>query len=154
MRTGARDELPAGLDRLRRRFERWRRTRIGRPPTPDHLWESAVKAAGTYGLHRTAKALRVNYYALKKRVALAGGDGNRVGGPQKSPRNACGRHIVSAGEEAVATFLELTPPASGKSCECIVELENPEGAKMRVHLKGAGIPDLVALSHSFWRMGA
>jgi hypothetical protein len=117
------------------------------------LWGSAVKAAGTYGLHRTAKALRLDYYALKKRVALAGSGADLPVEAKRARRNASGRHVVSADGQAVATFLELAPPASGKVCECILELENSEGAKMRIHLKGVGVPDLAALSRSFWRMG-
>jgi len=61
-------DLPARLEGLRRRFERWRQTRKVRSRIPEPLWASAVKVAGTYGIHRTAKALRVDYYALKKPV--------------------------------------------------------------------------------------
>jgi hypothetical protein len=31
-----------------------------------------------------------------------------------------------------------------------LELENVGGAKMRVHVKGIAVPDLVALSQTFW----
>ena len=31
-----------------------------------------------------------------------------------------------------------------------VELEDAAGAKMRVHLQGVAMPDLAALSRSFW----
>ncbi len=65
-------DLPARLEGVRRRFERWRRTRKVRSRIPEPLWASAVKMAGTYGIHRTAKALRLNYYALKKRVTEEG----------------------------------------------------------------------------------
>jgi len=68
MNTKGTRDLPARLEGLRRRFERWRQTRKVRSRIPEPLWASAVKVAGTYGIHRTAKALRVDYYALKKRV--------------------------------------------------------------------------------------
>jgi hypothetical protein len=48
----------------------------------------------------------------------------------------------------MAPFLELVPPLSAS--ECLLELENAAGAKMRVHLKGVASPDLAALSRSFW----
>ena len=64
-RTG---DLPARLEGVRQRFERWRRTREVGSRIPEALWAAAVKLAGVYGIHRTAKTLRVNYYALKKRV--------------------------------------------------------------------------------------
>jgi hypothetical protein len=34
--------------------------------------------------------------------------------------------------------------------ECILELEDVEGAKMRLHFKGIEAPDLAALSRSLW----
>jgi hypothetical protein len=122
-------EVPARLEGLRRRFEHWRRTRKGRSRIPETLWAAAVKAAGKYGLHPTARALRLDYYALKKRLEASG-------------------RLSDGG--AVATFVELAPPASGGAHECILELEDPGGAKMRVHLKGVEAPDLAALSRSFW----
>ena len=137
MSTKRAHDLPAGLVSLRERFEQWRRTRKIRSRTPEPLWDSAVKAAGAYGLHRTAKALRVNYYALKKRV-----EGHVAVG------------VAAATEDDATTFLELAATASSittDSCECTLELENAAGARMRVHLHGVATPDLVALSRSFYQ---
>ena len=135
MSTKRTRELPARLERLRRRFEGWRRTRKVRSRIPESLWALAVKLAGRYGIHRTAKALRVDYYSLKKRVE---------GAPAATASN------VRAGA-AGATFLELPPPAWAGSGECTLELEDSGGAKLRVHLKGFEAPDLAALSRSFWQ---
>ena len=135
MRSATTTALPASLEALRRRFERWRRTRTARSRIPDALWTSAVQAAGRYGLHRTTQALRLDYYALKKRVEDAASD-------RESDR------------EAAATFLELPVPVSNGAAECIVELEDPSGAKMRLHLKGGAVPDVTALARSFWGVGA
>jgi hypothetical protein len=44
-------DLPARLEKLRQRFERWRGTHKPRSRIPDGLWASAVKMAGTFGLH-------------------------------------------------------------------------------------------------------
>jgi hypothetical protein len=132
--------LPARLAGLRQRFEDWRRTHQARSRIPASLWGSAVKMAGVYGLHRTAKSLRLDYYALKKRVE------------HETPVNDSRATIPAAGpkREVVTPFLELVPPLSAGVGECIVELENAAGAKMRVHLKGMASPDLAALSQSFW----
>ena len=34
--------------------------------------------------------------------------------------------------------------------ECVVELEDAAGSRMRVHVKGHNLPDVLALSRSFW----
>ena len=153
MRTGSRGEIPAGLETLRRRFDRWRRTRKRGSPTPDRLWRPAVQAAGVYGLNRTATALRVNYYALKKQVERAATEGDLPAEAGAASRDTPDGLVVSGDGRATATFLELAPPASRNAGECILELENPGGAKMRIHLKGVGVPDLAALSRDFWGVG-
>ena len=149
MRTRNIRDLAARLEGLRRRFDRWRRTRKGRSRIPEALWTAAVKAAGQYGLCRTARTLRLDYYALKKRVEAAGCPSD----PQPTHRRA-GRLGPAEGQavagQALAGFVELAPAAPAGWPECILELEAPGGAKMRVHLKGGQVPDMTALSRSFW----
>jgi hypothetical protein len=144
MDTKRRRDLPARLEGLRRRFEEWRRTRKVRARIPDPLWAAAVKLAGRCGIHRTAKALRVDYYALKKRVeqkaAVAGTEHQAAATASNVPTRAAG-----------AAFLELPAAAWAGGGECTLELEDAGGAKLRVHLKGFEAPDLAALSRSFWQ---
>ncbi len=126
-------ELPGRLEGVRRRIEQWRQTRKVRSPIPDSLWAAAVRMVNAYGMNRTARALRLNYYGLKKRVE----------------RQA----VAAAGAsetKGTARFVELAPFSSVGGCECLLELENVSGAKMRVQLKGIAVPDLAALSQTFW----
>jgi hypothetical protein len=98
------------IDHLRKRFELWRQAH--KPPTriPGRLWDSAVHVAAQCGLHRTARTLHLDYYALKKRL-----DGGKVTrGPSPS-------------------FIELRPPTCDSISECLIELEHRSGAKMRIH---------------------
>lgn len=137
-------DVSARLDGVRRRFERWRGAHRSRSRIPKSLWAAAVKMAERHGIHRTARTLRINYYALKKRVEEV-----------SAARSSASQKGVAA------TFLELGPPADHGfatfsprcptgPCECTLELEERGGAKMRVHLKGIEAPDLAALSRSFW----
>ena len=135
MSTKRRHDLPARLEGVRQRFEDWRRTRKVRSRIPEPLWASAVKLATRYGIHRTAKVLRVDYYVLKKRV-----EGTPAATASKARAGTAG-----------ATFLELPAAPWVGSGECTLELEDAGGAKLRVHLKGFQTPDLVALSRSFWQ---
>ena len=68
MDTREKPGLPARLEALLRRFEGWRGIRKPCSRIPDPLWAAAVKLVGKYGLCRTARTLRVDYYSLKKRV--------------------------------------------------------------------------------------
>jgi hypothetical protein len=133
MSTSRRRGIPTPLENVRRRFERWRRTRTVRARIPEPLWAAAVKMAGQYGVHQTAKALRIDYYGLKKRAQAEGVTSTRV----------------PAGGEGTA-FVEFPGSLAAPVGECLVELEDVGGAKMRVQLRGVAPPDLVALSRSFW----
>jgi len=174
MNASKKCDLPAGLEGVQRRFERWRRTRRGHARIPDALWAAAVKAAGVHGLHRTVRALRLDYYSLKERVEQQAGTpralaASAAGGP--ATRGAVGRRRPSARKrpgrrradtaQSLPAFLELAPPAvhgfataPAGPCQCTVEWEDAAGAKMRVELKGTAMPDLAALSRSFWNPGS
>jgi hypothetical protein len=123
--------LTEELERARRRFERWREARTGRSRIPEALWAIAVGLAREHGLNQTAGALRLNYYGLKKRVDSGAGEA-RV-------------------QEAGTSFIELVAarPTIG-ICECVLELENGRGAKMRIQLKGGDAPELARLASVFW----
>jgi hypothetical protein len=127
-------DISAPLENARRRFERWRQTRPAKSRIPETLWDAAARMAERYGLARTASVLRLDYYRLKKRL-----DQKTVHGSETLPA------------AAKATFMELPAPVRGATAECVVELEDGGGAKMRIHLKGAEAPDLAALSRSFFR---
>ena len=127
--------LPPQIESVRQRLERWRRNRKQRSPIPEELWASAAELARRFGLAKIARALRLDYYSLKERIEAAG---DRPGGCQVNVRPA---------------FVELVPQPTTAVSECTVELENPSGARMRIHLRGTALPDLTDLSDSFWRIG-
>jgi hypothetical protein len=127
MRARKRSELPASLSRLEQRFSSWRSTRASGERIPERLWKSAVKSAAAHGLNRTARVLNLDYYSLKKRVEDAS----------------------SRGESS--TFVELTPSSLPMVSECVIELEDAAGSRMRVQVKGLNLPDVLTLSRDFWK---
>ena len=114
---------------VHRRLENWRRMRSQRCPVPEALWRAAAEVAEEIGVSRTARILRLDYYTLKRRL-----EGSRQ---------------MGAAPEA-AQFVEVMGPTVHGWAECRLELEHPGGARMRMELKGSALPDLVALSRSFW----
>jgi len=144
-------DVPVQLKRICRRLEHWRRTRRGRMRIPEALWGLTVEAAGTYGLNRTARALGLDYYSLKKRVEAAGCVADRQVTRRGSKVPAAATFVELA---PLAGVTEAAPPTFGGLPECLLEFENAGGAKLRMHLKGVAVPDLVALSRSFWSADA
>jgi hypothetical protein len=145
MRTEAAREVPVALKRIRQRLEHWRRTRRGRDRIPEGLWGLAVQAVGTYGLNKTARALGLDYYSLKKRVAAAGGSARRG-----RPKASRGAQFV----ELASGIAEWVPARSSGVPECLLEFERAGGAKLRVQLRSLTVADVVALGRSFWSADA
>src|ERR1035438_1028093 len=64
-------EIPVGMRRVCRRFERWRKGHKARVPIPEGLW--AAEAAREHGVFRKAKALHLEYGKLKRMVEAGPG---------------------------------------------------------------------------------
>jgi hypothetical protein len=119
--------LPEDLRRARSQFLAWRKQRPPGCRIPEPLWQLAVRLVRTYGLSRTATALRLDYYSLKKQVAAA----------------------ANQPESNRPAFVELPAPlVVGKQAR--FELDNGTGATLRVHLLGYDAVDLEALTRRFW----
>ncbi len=122
------------MERVRQRFEEWRRTRTpGRSPIPASLWGAAIALARQHGVYATSRLLRLDYAALKRRVSTAG---DRTRRPTASH----------------PTLIELMP-APGPGSPCLIEIESPCGGRMRVQVPQVTVPDLVALTCGVWSRG-
>jgi hypothetical protein len=126
------------LSQLKRRFEQWRAGRKVGQRIPSDLWASAVAAALEHGAYRVSAELHLDYVVLKRRAALAQPAGRRAAASELAPRFV----------ELFATAGPATPATSRP--ECLVELDNARGAKMRVQLSGSGLAGLSALCSAFW----
>jgi hypothetical protein len=129
MTTKTQPEIPTGMQRIYRRFERWRSSHQGRLPIPAAWRASAADVAREHGVFRTAKILHLEYGKLK-RMAESAAPVRRAAVPP-------------------AGFLELVAPQAVGVTECLIELEGPRG-KMRIQWKGATAPDIAGLSQASW----
>lgn len=126
--------FPSPLESVQHQFETWREhKKAAREPIPEHLWEAASKLHEEYPISRISKALRVNHADLK----------NRIYGKSKPRRK----------NQPSSQFIELKCLSSFSSAECIVEMEDAFGSKMRMHFKGKADLDLLELSKVFWTKG-
>lgn len=126
-------EIAADLLRAARRFAAWRQGRTIGARIPQPLWNSAVALAGRHGLSRTATALGLDYYALKKRVEA------------QAP-------LLKRDPVRQPVFVELPASPLAPSGECLIECTHVNGASLRIRLAGHEAPDLGALARSFWNI--
>ena len=68
MKTAKVVAISGPLEQVHQRLERWRKTRKRCSSIPDGLWAAAVELARQYGVNKTARALGLDYYSLKRRL--------------------------------------------------------------------------------------
>ena len=119
------------LSEVKEQFKIWRRTRKSPRPIPEQLWQAAVSLTAKHSISQISKELVLDYTALKNRV------------PIKKKNRATKKSSPGFFE------LNLEPPVAVS--ECIVEMQDILGAKMRMHLRGKSDFDLLELAKAFWR---
>jgi hypothetical protein len=124
-----RAKLPEATVQLQQQLEQWRATQRVGARLPESFWQSAAELARQHGLNPTARALRLDYTALKRRVS---GSFSRSRKP------------------AQAAFVELVRPGPAKLEECVIEFESLSGTKMRIQWNGSALPDWPSLLRA-WR---
>ena len=130
------------VEHLGRRFEEFRRTHPVRSRLPEELWAAATKLARRDGIEATAQALDVDRPSLQKWTNRFEPRAEAI--PRK-PR----RQRQSKREPAAAAFVELLAGNTGAVASCLVEVESPRGAKLRLELKAISTSELAELIRAF-----
>jgi hypothetical protein len=127
--------VPPTLEEVRDQFRDWRRTRKNRRESiPPQLWKTAVKLANSYSINSISKALRLNYSDLKDHV-----------------------HGQFAAEKVkalpAAKFIDLSCNRAFSGSECIVELQDAAGLKMKMSVRGKVDFNLLQVAKAFLTKG-
>ena len=108
-----RTEYPLGtqsrLQEVSAVFAQWRSTRKPRNRIPEQLWQAAVDLTPFYSTHQIARALRLNYTELKRRIK------------KRLP------------EEQAAEFIEIDMRQLLSTAPCVLELRSPSGFELKIH---------------------
>jgi len=123
--------LPIALSTARRQFDHWRSRHRKRTRLPKELWRQAAALAREHGLNKTACALGLKYYSLKKHLD-----------------EMTSEEVLPA--KAEPDFIELlggvmTPGVM----ECTIEWADGDDSTVRMHIKGAGLSELAYLAGVF-----
>ena len=130
-KTKPTDEQYSALGKVAQQFAVWRETRTKRERIPDSLWSGAVNLFHCYGLsiNKIAQTLRLNYTDLKLHIA-------------ETPPV-----VMQPIEDESPTFFELDPPLV--TTDCVIEMEKPSGAKLRMCFRGRADPMAIDLGRYF-----
>lgn len=137
MKVSTKSEQAVGhgesLEQVKARFVVWRQSHRRGEHVPAALWTAAMDLVQRHGVQRTAQELRLDGDRLKRRL-------ERRNGPVP---------VGKLETRFVEMFTVPAPCAVPPANECIVEMENAQGGKMRIALKG--YEALANLTSAFWR---
>ena len=128
------------VEQVRRRWAEWRSTHAVRSRLPEELWAAAVELVQRDGIDATARALDVDKPSLRK---WAG----RLNPARPQPARRKSQPKQKAND--LPAFVELLASGSGTARSCMVEVESPRGAKLRLELKGIQASELAELIRVF-----
>lgn len=146
------------LEDVANQFKHWRQSRVRGERIPAALWGEAVQMCQEHPPQRVAGVLRVALAGLMQRLERAAGGAAGRPGLDTEFVEVIMSSASPATPEPAASRLDLAPTPEAPSGaraptsahECVLELENAYGAKMRVQLNGAGLASLGPLLSSFW----
>ena len=118
------------LEEVQDRFRNWRKTRTRRTSIPRDLWKAAIEQTQYYSINTVSKALGLSYTDLKRRVKAS-------------------RTDVCSSPSEVATFVELDLKETIPG-RCVIEMETPRGARLKMDFMGTVGIDLLKLAKAFW----
>ena len=127
------------VEQLRRRFAEYRSAHAVRSRLPDELWAAAAEFVVRDGIDATARALDVDKPSLRKWA-----DRFHPRPERKKPRVPWKRK-----GSALPAFVEVLASQTGAATSCLVEVESPRGAKLRVELKAIQTGELAELIRAF-----
>jgi hypothetical protein len=124
------------LESVGHQFEAWRKRRRCRSRIPEALWQAAADLCSEHSIGEVSQALRLNYNDLKDRVQRSRDRG------------------LAMGQGPDLNFVKLDLGIPIMPSECLVEMEAPNGSKMRLSFRGVVRDvDPVELGRAFWRQG-
>lgn len=132
------DSVPAGLEQVRADLAAWRGQRRKGDRIPEELWQRAGRAVRQYGLNPVSRALRLDYYRLKRLSGRCAA---------QRPRGA------DTGTRPV--FVELSSDGVGEEVRtesglaCVVDLSKGNGTRMRICVREAVAIDWGKLKEAF-----
>ena len=142
------------LEDVAKRFKHWRELRVRGEHIPAALWDEAVRLCQEHAPQQVAGVLRVSLEGLTRRVERGG---DRAAHDLGLDTEFVEVVMSTTTPEPPTSKLQLAPPPEQPSGappppthECVLEMENARGAKMRVALNGAGLASLGALYSAFW----
>ena len=113
------------VEELGRRLAEWRANRKAPARIPTELWQQAAALAGRHGVAPVARALRLDYAALRRRA------------------------VPVPAENQPTSFLEWVAPTAAIAEGCIFEVWSGRGRRLRLEVAKVPAPSLAQVLRDF-----
>ena len=123
------------IQRIAMELKLWREQKKHGDRIPEWLWEAAVQLCKSHGLRPVFVALQLDYNPLKKRLSAS------------TPQVRSEKKKRLKSDPKAPQFVEVT--LSPEKSECVLELENQRGEKLKVEMRGVSLEIEKVLQH-FW----
>jgi hypothetical protein len=129
----SRSTVAADLTQTAAAIAHWRSTVPRRSRIPDEFWSQAVELADRHGVGKVARALRLDYTALKRRVT-----------------RPCGGAVATVAAALPAAFVEYPFGLAGAGARCVLALSDARGRSLRIEWTGSATGEVAAVARSLW----
>lgn len=126
------------LEELRKSFEEFRGKHPARTRFPEELWRAAAEIGKRRGVNVVCRSLQLAANSLKKWM---GETHARETGPKRVARKRAAM--------APPAFMELIAPTSAGPTNCTLEVEAPQGGKLRLEWRAVSATELAELIRAF-----
>ena len=130
MKKSTKKNGTAKLGRVREQLAGWRKRRAKGARIPEAIWQQAVKLSEVHGVSRVSRELGLDYYGLRDRAEATVPEGGAKGNGE--------------------LFVELSGGLAASGAECVLELEDGCGGRMRVECRGPCGVDAAELAQELW----
>lgn len=123
------------IGEIREELKDYRKSKKKRSRIPERLWEAAIDLYPEHSIYQIAKTLRLDYASVKKRIL------------QRQKKKA---------PPVTPAFIQVDIPGPPKLPEAdknewLIEMENADGAKMKISVKSSQMLNITAMCQNFMR---
>jgi hypothetical protein len=111
----------------------WRSTVPRGSRVPEELWLRAVELVGTHGVAKVARALRLDYTALKRRVT-----------------RPAAVAVPTVAAPPPAAFVEYQLGVSDAGPGCVLALSDAHGRALRIEWRRGAAAEVAAVARCLW----
>jgi len=151
MGRSVREPLPAEVDEVRARIERWRKQRKCLGPMPEKLWADVVELATRFGMNPICRSMGLSYGALKIRMDKLLGQKHSVPKQHPEPDLRPALKPNPKPQPMAPTFVELGGDSflGGIQAGPVLEVSTPEGVRVVLRLPAGSPVDLAGMMTAF-----